>query len=62
MLMIALFGDSMPITDTPRNRLLRNVRRLRALRSWVTLGCYAWWRLTDDIKNVQRIMVKERRP
>lgn len=56
----ALFGDDMPRRDTKRNSLLRNARHLRALRSWITIGAYAWWRLTDDLKIIQREMVKER--
>ena len=59
LLVRALFGDPMPVTDTKRNKLLRAARRTRALRSWITEGSYAWWRLTGDLKAVQQEMVKE---
>jgi hypothetical protein len=57
----ALLGDGMPVTDTKRNKLLRNARHIRALRSWVKEGCYAWWRLTDDLRLVQKEMAATRR-
>ena len=58
--MRALFGDEMPRTDTERNLLLRNARHIRALRSWVTPGCYAWFMLTDDLHSIQRKMANVR--
>jgi hypothetical protein len=58
--MRALFGDDMPVTDSARNKLLRTARHIRALRSWVQPWCYAWFRLTDDLKTTQRAMAKER--
>lgn len=60
LLVRALFGDDMPVADTARNRLLRAARRTRALRSWVAIGCYAYWRLTDDLKTAQRALMQER--
>jgi len=57
---MALMGDPMPVTTTVRNKMLRHVRHVRGLRAWVTSGCYAWWRLTDEIRAIQRAMVTER--
>ena len=56
---MALFPPPPPTTE--RGKLLYAVLRLRALRSWITPGCYAWWRFTDDIKASQRRLVEFRR-
>ena len=45
----ALFGFGRKLSDTPRGRAVANCLRTRALRSWVTPGSYAWWRLCDDL-------------
>lgn len=55
----ALFGDSLEAKNTRRGRLLLESRKIRALRAWTKDGCYAWWRLTDDLKNIQKEMHKE---
>ena len=58
----ALCGDDFDARGEPRRVLLRRARYERAIRSWVTEGCYAWWRLTDDLKRTQRAMAALRRP
>jgi hypothetical protein len=35
-------------------------RKFRAMRDVTRLGCYAWWRLNDDLKDVQRTLLKSR--
>lgn len=52
----ALFGDYFEAHDTIRSQLLVRARRIRAERAWVKEGCYAWLRLTRDLKMVQREM------
>lgn len=55
----ALFGD-IPAPHSDRGRALWVCRHLRALRSWITPGAYAWWRLTDDLKQAQRGLLRFR--
>lgn len=57
---IALFGCERKFTDTARGRGLASVLYLKALRSWVKPGCYAWWRLCEDIESAQTALAKAR--
>lgn len=59
LLIRALFGDPFDAHGSRRRRLLKQARHIRALRAWVKVGCYAWWRLTDDLKYIQREIRKE---
>ena len=57
--MRALFPP--PPRTTRRGRALDACLHLRGLRSWVTPGSYAWWRLCDDIKTSQQALLAVRR-
>lgn len=35
-------------------------RDIRAKRSWITTGCYAWWRYTGDLQLMQKRLAKFR--
>lgn len=59
LLMRALYGEPMPTSAV--GKALWRCRRDRALRSWITPGCYAWWRLTGDLKDRQRDLLAFRR-
>jgi len=50
----ALFGFGRELSDTPRGHAVAQCLYLRALRSWVKPGAYAWWRLCDDIQRAQK--------
>lgn len=57
--MRALFPP--PHRATPRGMALDYCLHLRSLRSWIQPGAYAWWRLTDDIRQAQRALLDIRR-
>lgn len=57
----ALCGDDFESRGTFRGELLKRARHVRALRSWVKEGCYAWWRMTGELKAIQQEMLKELR-
>ncbi len=50
----ALFGFGRSLNDTPRGQAIARCLYLRGLRSWVTPGAYAWFRLNDDIRLAQK--------
>lgn len=55
-----LFGDDYK----PRSEVghyLALCRATRATRAWLTPGCYAWWRYTDELKARQRWLVEFRK-
>lgn len=58
--MIAFAGCDRDFNDTPRGQGLAKLLYLKALRSWVKPGSYAWWRLCDDIETAQRSLAKAR--
>jgi hypothetical protein len=43
-----------PPPESARGKQLYRCRLLRATRAWVRPYCYAWFRLTDDLKREQR--------
>ena len=55
----ALTGDDFETNGKLRRELLWRARQIRALRSWVREGCYAWWRLSDDLKRTQQEIRRE---
>lgn len=57
--MRALFGDDFEVRSEIGHWLFM-CRYLRALRSWIKPGAYAWWRLTDDLKAAQRKLAEFR--
>lgn len=55
----ALFPPPMPSSE--RGKALWRVMNLRAHRAWITTGCYAWWRFSDDLKEAQRDLLALRK-
>jgi hypothetical protein len=49
----ALLGDPVRFSDTKRGHLLAACRAERALRAWMTPGCYGWLRSTDRLSALQ---------
>jgi hypothetical protein len=56
----ALLGDDFK-GGTPRRDALRLCRQLRATRSWITVGCYAWWRYSDYLHAAQGKLLELRK-
>jgi hypothetical protein len=55
-----LVGFGRKLSDTPRGKAVASVLYLRGLRSWITPGSYAWFRLSDDIHRAQKAMLLSR--
>ena len=55
----ALLGDDYRPKSIVGYHLLL-CRHLRSLRACCRKGCYAWWRLTDDLKAQQRRLLEYR--
>lgn len=56
----SLFGFGRKLSDTPRGQAVARCLYLRGLRSWITPGAYAWFRLSDDIRSAQKSAVVAR--
>ena len=56
----ALLGDDFK-GGTPLRDALLLCRHLRAMRSWIKVGCYAWWRYSDDLHVAQRKLLEFRK-
>lgn len=54
-----LFPPVLPSSE--RGKLLWMCMHIRDTRAWITPGCYAWWRYTDDLKRAQGRLATYRR-
>lgn len=58
--MLAFRGSERSFSSTERGRLLAHSLYLKGLRAWTREGCYAWWRLTDEITQTRKLLASLR--